>query len=245
MSARGDDAAWCAADPHFTEGDAALPAFHLWLDAFGARGPRTLVLLGDLFSAWTALPAALAPHQREVLDHLGALAREGRRLVFVVGNRDYFVESLRPTPFAAVGDRWDLALPCGDTVRFEHGDLVNASDRNYQRWRLVSRMAAVESLVRALPGPLQRRLAERLERAMGPTNRAYKARFPALELARWARGARADGIAAAALGHFHEDRELEVEGVRVRLAPQFREGGEHLALRPDGAFEARTLASLG
>lgn len=221
------------------EGDPALPAFRRWLDAFEARGPGTLVLLGDLFSAWTALPAALAPHQRALLDRLGDLARSGRELVFVVGNRDYFVESLCPWPFAAVGDRWDLLLPGGARVRFEHGDLVNTSDRNYQRWRLVSRMAAVETLVRALPGSLQRRLAERLERAMGPTNRAYKERFPERELARWARDARADGVTAAALGHFHEDRELELEGLRVRLAPQFREGGEHLALLVDGTFEVR------
>ncbi len=237
------EAAWCAADPHFTEGDPALPVFSAWLDAFAARGPETLVLLGDLFSAWTALPAALAPWQREPLERLGTLAEAGRRLVFVVGNRDYFVESLSPRPFAVVAERWDRVLPAGGRVRFEHGDLINTSDRNYRRWRRVSRSKTARRAVSLLPGPWQARLARRLERALAPTNRAYKAYSPQSELERWAREAVAQGCVAAAVGHFHEDREVEVEGLRVRFAPQFREDGAFLMLSEDGGFAVRRMAA--
>ena len=237
------DVAWCAADPHFEAGDGALAVFHRWLDDFAARGPETLVLLGDLFSAWVALPAALSAEQREAVDHLAALGPRGRRLVFLVGNRDYFVEALRPSAFAVVAERWDLDLPGGGRVRFEHGDLVNTSDRAYLRWRLLSRSAAVSGLVRVLPGGLQRRFALRLERAMAPTNREYKATFPQAELARWAQAARAEGCTAAVLGHFHLDRTEAVEGLTVRFAPQFREEGAFLVLREDGSHDLRRAAA--
>jgi len=243
MAESSPEVVWCAADPHFTAGDGALPVFHRWLDAFAEAGPGTLVLLGDLFSAWVALPAALSTEQRALLDHLSELARKGRHLVFLVGNRDYFVEALRPAPFAVVAERWDLDLPGGGKVRFEHGDLVNTSDRAYQRWRRLSRSGAVSGLVKALPGGLQRRVALKLEKALAPTNRDFKAYFPEAELARWARQARAEGCTAAVLGHFHQDRTETVEGLRVRFAPQFREEGGHLVLGEDGSLELRSLAS--
>lgn len=233
--------AWCAADPHLTAGDAALPVFHRWLDDFATRGPRTLVLLGDLFSAWVALPAALSGEQREVVEHLTVLAQQGRHLVFLVGNRDYFVEALRPAPFAVVAERWDLELPGGGKVRFEHGDLVNTSDRAYLRWRRLSRSGAVSGLVKVLPGGLQRRVALKLEKTMAPTNREYKAYFPEAELGRWAKQVRAGGCTAAVLGHFHQDRAVSAEGLAVRFAPQFREEGTHLVLSDDGSFEVRRM----
>lgn len=240
VSGANPEAAWCAADPHFTEEDPALVTFHRWLGDFLREGPSTLVLLGDLFSAWVALPGGLSPAQHRVLGHLGELSKAGRRIVFLVGNRDYFVESYSPSPFSFAGQRWDLDLAGGKQVRFEHGDAINTSDVNYLRWRLFSRTAAVEGLARALPGGLQRRLALRLERAMAPTNRSYKAYFPQRELARWADGLRAEGVTAAAVGHFHEDREEVVAGVCVRFVPQFREEGAFLVVRENGIFESRS-----
>jgi UDP-2,3-diacylglucosamine hydrolase len=243
MESTSADAAWCAADPHFTAGDPALPVFHRWLDGFAATGPRTLVLLGDLFAAWVALPAALSPVQREAVDHFSDLARAGRHLVFLVGNRDYFVEALRPAPFAVVAERWDLELPGGGRIRFEHGDLVNMSDRGYQRWRKLSRSGAVSGLVRVLPGRIQRRVAERLEKVMAPTNRDFKEYFPEAELARWAKQVRSEGCRGAVLGHFHEDRTETVEGLAVRFAPQFREEGAFLVVKEDGSLEVRRASA--
>lgn len=245
VSGRSPDAAWCAADPHFTEDDPALEIFHRWLEDFLRFGPSTLILLGDLFSAWVALPGGISRAQNGVLDHLREVSRSGRQTIFLVGNRDYFVESLPASPFSFAGERWDMRLEGRMRVRFEHGDQINTSDLNYLRWRILSRTAAVAWIARALPGALQHSLAQRLERAMAPTNRGYKTYFPEAELVRWAEGLRADGVTAAALGHFHEDREEIVKGVRLRFVPQFREEGLFLAVGADGSFDLRGMAVAG
>ena len=165
-SAASKNLAWCVADPHIKEDDPVLGLFYGFLEEFSSNGPKTLVVLGDLFAAWVALPGALAPYQRALLDKFSALRASGRELVFIVGNRDYFVESLDPQPFSFVGERWDLAVPSGGLIRFEHGDLINTSDGNYQRWRIFSRSEAVRRTVAALPGKWQASLARRAEKAL-------------------------------------------------------------------------------
>ena len=102
-SAASKNLAWCVADPHIKEDDPVLGLFYGFLEEFSSNGPKTLVVLGDLFAAWVALPGALAPYQRALLDKFSALRASGRELVFIVGNRDYFVESLDPQPFSFAG----------------------------------------------------------------------------------------------------------------------------------------------
>jgi UDP-2,3-diacylglucosamine pyrophosphatase LpxH len=233
--------AWCVADPHLREDDQVLGLFYRFLEEFSSRGPETLVVLGDLFAAWIALPGALAPYQRALLDKFLELRASGRVLVFIVGNRDYFVESLEPQPFNFVGERWDMKLGNGARLRFEHGDLINASDRNYQRWRLFSRSAAVSHAVAVLPGRLQASLAKRIEKALEPTNRSYKAYSPKPELDRWAQSVQSDGCTAAVVGHFHEERRVMANGLSVHFAPQFRERGPFLVVHSDGSTESQEL----
>lgn len=236
------DLAWCAADAHLVEGDPALPVFSAWLGAFEASGAPNLVLLGDLFRVWIALASAQADHQARVLRELARLAGEGRRVVYVVGNRDYFAEASGGAFGLEVAERWDLGLPGGGRMRFEHGDLINTSDRQYLRWRRLSRSAPVRWAFLALPGGCQRRLAHRLENRFTETNPEYKAYDPARELEAWAARLAAEGVRAAAVGHFHRDEEREVAGVRVRFVPQFREEGLHLRVGADGGLAVLPFA---
>jgi UDP-2,3-diacylglucosamine hydrolase len=227
------DLAWCAADPHFARGDAALETFHRWLGAFRTGGASTLVLLGDLFEVWIGLPSVQTEDQRTVLEALRQITSEGRRVVYLRGNRDYFIEEPLAESGVLLHDQWDMQTP-GGCVRFEHGDLINTSDRNYLRWREVSRSGTVSGLFRLLPASRQQALAERLERSLGKTNAYFKAYRPDEELRRWAEGLRAEGVATAVLGHFHVDEAVEVAGVQVRFVPQFRTGGEHVRIGSDG-----------
>ena len=227
------DLAWCAADPHFERGDAALSTFYRWLESFRSAGVPTLVLLGDLFQVWIGLPAVQTEDQRELLGALGVLTASGRRVVYLRGNRDYFIEEPLAEAGVLLHDQWDLVAAAG-RVRFEHGDLINTSDRNYLRWREISRSGTVNGLFRLLPAARQRALAQRLERSLSKTNAFYKAYRPERELARWAEGLAAEGVRTAVLGHFHVDEEVDLEGVRIRFVPQFGTGGEHVRVSPDG-----------
>ena len=228
------DLAWCLADPHFEHGDAALATFYRWAEAYLAQGAENLVLLGDLFQVWVGLPAVETEEQRAVLSALGRIASTGRNVVYLRGNRDYFIEAPLSKAGVHLQDQWDLEAP-GGAVRFEHGDLINSSDQNYLRWRELSRSTAVSALFQLLTPARQRSLAQRLERSLSRTNAYYKAYRPELELNQWAGRLAAQGVRTAVLGHFHVDEAVCLAGVDIRFVPQFREDGAFLRVRADGS----------
>ncbi len=229
------DIAWCAADPHFAPDDPAIPLFLRWVGAFIESEAENLVLLGDLFQIWVGDGRSLSASQTAVLDAATRAARGGRRVVYLAGNRDYFVESEAVRRGILAPERWDLAA--GPVrLRFEHGDLINTSDRPYLGWREFSRSGAVRALVGSLPPRWSEALARVLEKRLSDTNRAYKAYRPGKELRTWAEGLAGEGIEGAVLGHFHRDAEEVVAGVRVRFVPQFREEGYHLRVDARGCF---------
>ena len=236
------DNAWCIADPHFRDGDPALKTFARFAAAFAEAGVPTLILLGDMFPVWLADPRPRTQEELDILDSLRRLREEKRRLVYLVGNRDYFIESLGSIVFDVVAERWDLDTDAGP-VRFEHGDLINTSDRRYLRWRRLSRSRPVSTLFRFLPGGLQRRIARWLERVLDSTNRPYKEYRPGSELGTWARELKERGYTGAVVGHFHRDAEEAVEGLRMRFLPQFREDGAHLRIRHDGSWSLERITS--
>jgi UDP-2,3-diacylglucosamine hydrolase len=229
------EVAWCAADPHFAPGDGEIPLFLRWVEAFLESEADHLVLLGDLFQVWVGDGRTLSPDQRAVLDAVSGAARRGRTVVYLAGNRDYFMEAEARRRGILAPEHWDLQAGVL-RLRFEHGDLINTSDRPYLGWREVSRSGAVRALVGSLPVPWSAALARALERRLSGTNQSYKAYEPGRELQTWAEGLAGEGIGGAVLGHFHRDAEEEVAGVRVRFVPQFREEGLHLRVDGRGTF---------
>jgi UDP-2,3-diacylglucosamine pyrophosphatase LpxH len=229
------DLLWCAADAHLSEGDRALPAFLEWLKNFEEAQVPTLVLLGDLFRVWIGLPSAQTADQEKVLERLGSLASKGRRIVYLAGNRDYFAEVAGSRAGLSVLDSWDFEAPSEPRVRFEHGHLVNSSDKRYLRWHSLTRSFPAKAAFRALPSAWQKGLARKLEERLSGTNVTYKNYEPALELERWASRLKSEGVNAAVLGHFHVDAVKEICGLPVRFVPQFREEGLHLRIATGGA----------
>lgn len=234
------DIAWCIADPHFEPSAPSLETFRKFMAAFRASGVPTLIFLGDLFPVWVALPGAQSPDQVEVAALLEGLRSEGRTVVYLAGNRDYFLDALSPSPFTVLAERWDAPAE-GGPIRFEHGDLINVSDEAYLRWRRFSRSRPVSLLFRMLPAGVQRRAALRMERSLDATNRPYKEYHPDAELTAWANDLKKRGYSGAVVGHFHRDAENDVDGFRVRFIPQFREDGAHLRLRHDGSWSLERI----
>ena len=238
-----DGGIWCMADPHFSDGDPALDTFLSLLKEFGESPASTLVLLGDLFDVWVALEDSQTPGQSAVIGDLTELSRGGKSIVYLVGNRDYFAEGLVPEPFAFAGTRWDCLLG-GKKYRFEHGDLINSSDRRYLRWRAFSRSRAVAGFFKFLPAALRRRLARALAVKLAGTNREYRAYWPEREMREWARELSGRSYGAAVLGHFHVERELLYEGLKIITLPQFREDGKHLRITSTGEWAVRSVGGV-
>lgn len=221
------DLFWIIADAHLSAGDkTAASKFEGFLDLFEKDGPRRLMVLGDLFSSWIAMNNALSDYEKGVLLRFYKLKNRGKEVVFITGNRDYYVEELTSEPFVFTGEAFREKLPSGRTVQFEHGDTINLDDRNYLAWRGVSRSGAVRALMGVLPAGVVKKVRSGLEEKLAETNPNYRIDLPVEHLGKYAAALREEGVDILVLGHFHREQRLALGGVDVRILPRFAPKGE-------------------
>ncbi|HET9226459.1 MAG TPA: hypothetical protein VFR31_07310, partial [Thermoanaerobaculia bacterium] len=67
------------------------------LKALPGQGCKHLILMGDLFQAWIGSPRFETPDIKAVVDQLRDLRKQGIRIDYVEGNRDFF---LKDSPYA-------------------------------------------------------------------------------------------------------------------------------------------------
>lgn len=222
------------ADSHLTENDPEVDAFIAFLATAGATA-GTVYILGDLFNVWFAEPKFRMPHQQRVLDALKDLAGRGVKVKFVEGNRDYSVRrNHNGNPFEEVAEDQLIEEHSGHRILAAHGDEVNRADRQYRLWKRFSRSFAVYGLFRLLPGSWGVRLGEKLERKLSGTNMRHKSRFPAEECAKWAGSLFGKTCDTIVLGHFHEERRIDMPGGTIFVLPTWRGHHRYLAFGADG-----------
>lgn len=224
----GNDLLWVIADAHLSAADESISeAFWKFLDLFESGGPRKLVILGDLFSSWIAINKALSEYEKGVLLRLCKLKNREKEIIFITGNRDYYVEDLASQPFAFTGEICKMKLPSGKTIQFEHGDSINFDDRNYLAWKGFSRTNAIKALVNILPAGAAVKVRTGLEEKLAETNLNYRIDLPIEHLTNYAKALKEEKVDILMLGHFHKEQKLDLGGVDVRILPRFA---------PDGAF---------
>ena len=158
------------ADPHWGDELTGLR------EATNAQPEADWLFLGDVFDVWVGIPGMETEAQRAFLWWVQERRAAGRWVGLWMGNREFFLDRLSPR-FSLLGEGTGGALP-KEGLCWEHGDLVNAEDRQYRLWNLVARSGPLWLLARILPARLASALARRLERAMRTTNRDYKLTFP-------------------------------------------------------------------
>lgn len=226
-------------DSHLLGGDGSTDAF-CELVATAPRRFARLVLVGDIFDLWLARPHLHEPHHRQALRALAEAAESGLAIDYVVGNRDYGVETLHPSPFARVGSERLVAPEAGDAACAwiaEHGDLVNTEDVQYRRWRRLSRSRLVLGSFLALPATIGVPLSQALERRMRTTNLDRKREFPTEHVRACAeRHFAASDARFLVLGHFHVEKRIPVTGGEVIVLPDWKRARRHAEWRagPDG-----------
>ncbi len=193
------------ADPHWGEELTGLR------EATLVHPEADWLFLGDVFDVWVGIPGMETEAQRSFRWWVAERRDAGRWVGLWMGNREFFLDRLSPQ-FALMGEGIGGALP-REGLRWEHGDFVNAGDRPYRIWNLVSRSGLLWMLARLLPSRGASWLAARLEKAMRTTNRDYKMVFP-----REAFAQAADQEGGVFLtGHFHS-HETEGQGIALPWA---------------------------
>ncbi len=221
-----DSLLYIVTDSHLDEKSAPATEFAEMLSQL--ENPHTVVFLGDLFVIWLAPPKFWTGMHRKVMSGFQRLKDKGCNVVFIAGNRDM----LLPRKFT---ERWKQSLPFTHFIHndwylnwgskrygFIHGDSINYNDRQYLRWKALSRNWAFEGLFRIMPAQLARWIAEQLEAKLVDSNKEFKIRFPEKEMKEFANSV-LPKVDQYFVGHFHLDRLIEVEGCSsvLRVIPDW------------------------
>jgi UDP-2,3-diacylglucosamine hydrolase len=189
------------------------------LAALPEAGCRRLVVMGDLFQAWVGHRRFETEDIAVVVAALRTLRRDGLRIDYIEGNRDFF---LAGSPYADAFDHVaaEVAFEEGG-VRYlaVHGDGLDEDDWQYRFWRRLSKSALSRYLACRIPAPLARGMVSSTERRLSRTNFKHRRRLPETAIRRYAERRLAEGHDILLLGHFHEPRTWPVAGGEVRLLP--------------------------
>jgi UDP-2,3-diacylglucosamine pyrophosphatase LpxH len=167
----------------------------------------------------------------------------------VVGNREVLVPGNARSsdrdalPFTHIAHD-ELRLHWGPrTYRCFHGDTLNTRDRQYLRWRTICRSRLFTGFFRNLPGPLARKIADRVEASLNHTNREFKIVFPEDEVEHFAAQV-LPGTDGTFIGHFHLDREIRISDcdATLRIVPDWLAQRTVLRLDAEGQIERLRFA---
>lgn len=233
---------YLVADSHLGDERALPEEFLAMLEGLPEAG--LIVLLGDLFKVWLALPKFWEQSARELMAGLARIRKRGTRLWFVVGNREFFLPRQAGAarrmgiPFDEIVHEAAILQWEGRRYGMTHGDLANREDSQYLKWRKFSRGFLLEGLFRAMPGPVARGVAARLERMLASTNQEIKIQYPETELQAFAATV-LEGLDGYFIGHFHREDVLTPSpgGPSLRIVPDWFSRRKVLRLRPDGVVE--------
>lgn len=223
-------------DAHLNENDPEVDAFVDFLEDL-PREITTLVILGDLFTAWVGRKELIRPHHERVVTALRRLRGRGCRLLYVEGNHDYFLSPLyEGDPFDRLSSHPIDEPLAGLSVHLAHGDLINTKDHQYRVWHAVSKHRLFFGLFNLISARRRLRVVDWLETAMEKTNSGFRKGFPLDECESYARPRIRGGRDLLVFGHFHEERRIDYQSGKRRgsvyVLPAWRDRHRYLRLEP-------------
>lgn len=218
--APGKGYVYLIADSHL--GDVRAPTGPFFEMLGELRDARLVVFLGDLFKVWLAMPKFWDRHMCEILAGFQTLRDSGVPIMFVVGNREFFLPRnaaqarRRQVPFDHIVEGACVLRWGNRRYGMTHGDIINRADIRHLKWRRFSRGRLFEILFRIMPGWLARGIAHRLERSMAKSNVEIKVQYPIGEIKAFAETV-ISGLDGFFVGHFHRDEIISVPNTKAKL----------------------------
>jgi UDP-2,3-diacylglucosamine pyrophosphatase LpxH len=184
-------------DAHIDESRGNASNFFRMLEAIG-KTDHDVVFLGDIFELWIAFPRYEKDYHKRFL--AWCKARKQRRAVgFIEGNHEYFIAARRKKYFSWCSDA--AARPDANGNLFCHGDQINPRDKNYLRFRKITKHQHSQIIARFLPfGPL---IGAFLKHSLKHTNPGFRKHLPKEAIAAFAEANFKAGIHTIFVGHFH------------------------------------------
>ncbi len=208
------------ADSHIVGGEPEKNFFQM-LKVLESMPPSTgIVFLGDVFELWIALRS----YEGEIHDRFCKWCqnqKQIREIIFCAGNHEFYATVLRRKFFSLI-TRKDI---CRDDLLFTHGDRVDRKDISYLLLRCFLRSPLTQLLLfltgKAFGPPLTQKVLISLK-----DNPLHKKVFPYNQIYNMMDRAAKKGIRHIAIGHYHDNRIFERNGVHLYALPAFKNAGE-------------------
>lgn len=224
---------WIIGDSHVGLGAGQEQRMVEWLDRLAERNPRSLYLNGDVFHYYIGNPKFITPAVEGFLGRLRSLRDAGTEVVWVEGNRDFFVRgSVAEAAVTRVVD--SEAIRAGTKSFFViHGDMINDRDLPYRFWRVFSKNPVMELAVKMIPRRAARRIVDRVERKLSMSNFKHKTRLPVELMEAYGDARQREGHDLVVFGHFHHKLLVPAVKPKVVVLPAWFEQGEALWISPE------------
>jgi len=230
-------------DAHVSEKNKNLDEFFRMLSALSKMN-GDIIFLGDIFDLWVGLKPYQMSYHRDFLAWCKA-EKNNRMVGFIEGNHEFFISRNYADSFSWCEERGRNH----QGILFVHGDLINIEDKNYLKFRKLTKNRWSEICVRWLPfGPS---LVDRLKKRLKSTNQAYRMKFPekcVIEFIEQACRSSETGRDQAAcngviFGHFHHEKYWSAPGGENILSmPAWLDKGDIGLVRPGSeSFEAEIV----
>jgi UDP-2,3-diacylglucosamine hydrolase len=136
------------------------------LENLPAEGATHLFLVGDIFDLWVGSHDYFRDKFAPIVEAIRKLVQQGVEVHFFEGNHDFHLSRFWSEEVGAIvhsdAEIFDLA---GQTVRIEHGDLINPQDHGYLFLRWLLRTPVLRFLSVNLPASMVRSIGERSSQA--------------------------------------------------------------------------------
>ena len=193
-------------DAHISKARGNQTAFFKMLEAIERTG-HDLILLGDIFDLWIALPR----YEEDI--HIKFITwcleqKNSRTIGFLEGNHEYYLADQKARAFSwCSNDAW---WQDGAGTLFVHGDQINRKDIKYLTFRQLIKSSLMKYLLRSLPyGP---DIAASFKRGLRKTNQKFRRQMPLDEIRFFADNRFAEGIDTIFMGHFHQEYCYRTQG---------------------------------
>lgn len=223
---------WILGDSHIGLGTGEHEPMTRWLERLEQRAPRALYLNGDLFHYYIGDPKFQTDSVRRVFEAMRAMRDRGIEIVYVEGNRDFFLEkSLAQESVSRVTTRAEF-MAGARRILVVHGDMINDRDWPYRFWRWLSKNPVSRLGVRMIPGKVARRFVDSVESRLSMSNFKHKTRLPVERMEEYGRRRAAEGFQQVVFGHFHHKLQIDAGDAIVTVLPAWFARGEALAINP-------------
>jgi len=203
-------------DAHVSEAYANVDPFFEMLEVLSGQ-EEGVIFLGDIFELWVGMKRYEgAIHQR----FLEWCRREKARRVigFVEGNHEFYVTGKHRNCFTWSSTKGHFDPGTG--TLFVHGDLINRADKNYLRFRKITKNPLTKALVAVIPrGPA---FAKKLKSKLKTTNQDFRIGLPEEALMAFGRNRLKGAVRRIVVGHFHQSFHFRAsEGRELTVLPDW------------------------